>query len=162
MHFLERYTWQELACKYWCGSVALIYKSVTSWLFVFLTERSSPAQKNKFSIKDFFSKCDQILSFLKKNKKNIRNTKVVYLQRITSKPELVYAYKRHAYKKTCTSNSFVALPRLRATAVDCAVDYAFFLFLTFGRILLITFSRRPPMFPFSSWYIIPNLSSCLG
>ena len=30
------------------------------------------------------------------------------------KPEPVYAYKRHAYKKTCTSNSFVALP------VDCA------------------------------------------
>ena len=40
--------------------------------------------------------------------------------RITSKPEPVYAYKRHAYKKTCTSNSFVALPRLHATAVDCA------------------------------------------
>ena len=37
-----------------------------------------------------------------------------------TKPELVYAYKRHAYKKTCTSNSFVALPRLHATAVDCA------------------------------------------
>ena len=55
--------------------------------------------------------------------------------RITSKPELVYAYKCHAYKKTCTLNSFVALPRLRATAVDCAVDYVFFLFLTFGRTL---------------------------
>ena len=40
--------------------------------------------------------------------------------RITSKPEPVYAYKRHAYKKTCTSNSFVALPRLHAIAVDCA------------------------------------------
>ena len=37
-----------------------------------------------------------------------------------TKPELVYAYKRHAYKKTFTSNSFVALPRLHATAVDCA------------------------------------------
>ena len=35
--------------------------------------------------------------------------------RITSKPEPVFAYK-----KTCTSNSFVALPRLHATAVDCA------------------------------------------
>ena len=32
----------------------------------------------------------------------------------------VYAYKRHAYKKTCTSNSFVALPRLHTTAVDRA------------------------------------------
>ena len=40
--------------------------------------------------------------------------------RITSKPEPVYAYKRHAYKKTCTSNSFVALPRLHVTAVDWA------------------------------------------
>ena len=37
-----------------------------------------------------------------------------------SKPEPVYAYKRHAYKQTCTSNSLVALPRLHATAVDCA------------------------------------------
>ena len=36
--------------------------------------------------------------------------------RITSKPEHVYAYKRHAYKK----NMFVALPRLHATAVDWA------------------------------------------
>ena len=25
-------------------------------------------------------------------------------------------------KKTCTSNSFVALPRLHATAVDCAQE----------------------------------------
>ena len=32
----------------------------------------------------------------------------------------VYAYKRHAYKKTCTSKSFVALPRLHTTAVDRA------------------------------------------
>ena len=40
--------------------------------------------------------------------------------RITSKPEPVYAYKHHAYKKTCISNSFVALPRLHTTAVDCA------------------------------------------
>ena len=40
--------------------------------------------------------------------------------RITSKPEPVYAYKRHAYKKTCTSNSFVALPRPHATAAYCA------------------------------------------
>ena len=32
----------------------------------------------------------------------------------------VYAYERHAYKKTCTSNSFVTLPRLHSTAVDCA------------------------------------------
>ena len=37
-----------------------------------------------------------------------------------TKPEPVYAYKRHAYKQTCTSNSLVALPRLHATAVDCA------------------------------------------
>ena len=37
-----------------------------------------------------------------------------------TKPEPVYAYKRHAYKKTCTSNSFVALPRLHAATVDCA------------------------------------------
>ena len=44
----------------------------------------------------------------------------LFTWRITSKPEPVYAYKRHAYKKTCTSNSFVALPRLHATAVDCA------------------------------------------
>ena len=40
--------------------------------------------------------------------------------RVTSKPEPVYAYKRHAYKKTCTSNSFVVFPRLYATAVECA------------------------------------------
>ena len=33
---------------------------------------------------------------------------------------LVHAYKRHAYKKICLSNSFVALPRLHATNVDCA------------------------------------------
>ena len=40
---------------------------------------------------------------------------------ITSKPKPVYAYKRHAYiKKTCTSNSFVALPWLHGTAVDSA------------------------------------------
>ena len=32
----------------------------------------------------------------------------------------VYAYKRHGYEKTCTSNSFVALPGLHAIAVDCA------------------------------------------
>ena len=36
------------------------------------------------------------------------------------KPEPVYAYKRHAYNQTCTLNSLVALPRLHATAVDCA------------------------------------------
>ena len=40
--------------------------------------------------------------------------------RKTSKPEPVYAYKCHAYKKECTSNSFVALPRLHATTVNCA------------------------------------------
>ena len=40
--------------------------------------------------------------------------------RITSKPEPVCAYKRHAYKKKQhTSNSFVALPRLHATTIDC-------------------------------------------
>ena len=37
-----------------------------------------------------------------------------------TKPEPVYAYKRHAYKQTCTLNSLVDLPRLHATAVDCA------------------------------------------
>ena len=37
-----------------------------------------------------------------------------------TKPEPVYAYKHHAYKQTCTSNSFVALSRLHATAVECA------------------------------------------
>ena len=37
-----------------------------------------------------------------------------------TKPEPVYAYKRHAYKQTCTLNSLVALPRLHATTVDCA------------------------------------------
>ena len=42
------------------------------------------------------------------------------LQTEITKPEPVFAYKRHAYKKTCTSNSFVALPRLHATVVDCA------------------------------------------
>ena len=31
-------------------------------------------------------------------------------------------------KKTCTSNSFVALPRINATAVDCALE------LTTGRL----------------------------
>ena len=40
--------------------------------------------------------------------------------RITSKPEPVYDYKPHAYKKRFTSNSFVAFPRLHATAVNCA------------------------------------------
>ena len=37
-----------------------------------------------------------------------------------TKPEPVYAYKHHPYKQTCTSNIFVALPRLHAVAVDCA------------------------------------------
>ena len=37
-----------------------------------------------------------------------------------TKLEPVYAYKPHAYKQTCTLNSLVALPRLHATAVDCA------------------------------------------
>ena len=37
-----------------------------------------------------------------------------------TKPEPVYAYKHHPYKQTYTSNSFVALPRLQPTAVDCA------------------------------------------
>ena len=36
------------------------------------------------------------------------------------KLEPVYASKRHAYKKTCKSNSFPALPWLHTTAVDCA------------------------------------------
>ena len=39
-----------------------------------------------------------------------------------TKPEPGYAYKCHAYKKACTLNSFVALPRLHATIVDCAHD----------------------------------------
>ena len=56
------------------------------------------------------------------NKKNIKNAKVVSLSawRLTSKPEPVYAHKPHAYKKTCTSNSFVVLPRLYATYDDYA------------------------------------------
>ena len=37
-----------------------------------------------------------------------------------TKPEPVYAYKRHTYKQKCTPNSLVALPRLHASAVDCA------------------------------------------
>ena len=37
-----------------------------------------------------------------------------------TKPEPLYAYKRHAYIQTCTLNSLVALPRLHASAVDCA------------------------------------------
>ena len=37
-----------------------------------------------------------------------------------TKPEPAYAYKHHSYKQTCTSNSFVTLRRLHATAVDCA------------------------------------------
>ena len=42
------------------------------------------------------------------------------LLNICSTIESVYADKRNAYKKTCKSNSFVALPRLHGTAVDCA------------------------------------------
>ena len=37
--------------------------------------------------------------------------------RITSK-QSVYAFKRHAYKKNITSNSFVPLSRVHTTAVD--------------------------------------------
>ena len=37
-----------------------------------------------------------------------------------TKHEPVYAYKRHAYKQICTSNSLLALLRLHATTVDCA------------------------------------------
>ena len=37
-----------------------------------------------------------------------------------TKPEPVYAYKHHAYKQTCTSNSCVVLPSHHATSVDCA------------------------------------------
>ena len=36
-----------------------------------------------------------------------------------TKSEPVHAYEHHPYKQTCTSNSFVALARLHATAVDC-------------------------------------------
>ena len=35
------------------------------WIFMDQTYRKYIAQKMKFSIKDFFSKCDQILSFLR-------------------------------------------------------------------------------------------------
>ena len=37
-----------------------------------------------------------------------------------TKPEPVYAYKHHVYKQICTSNSFVVLSKLHATAVDFA------------------------------------------
>ena len=57
------------------------------------------------------------------NKKNIRNTKAVYLHE-ESLPNLSLYMLINVLliKKTCTSNSFVALPRLDATAVDCAHD----------------------------------------
>ena len=47
------------------------------------------------------------------NKKNIRNRKAVYLHE-----ESLFLLV-NAYKKTCTSNRFLALSRLHATAVDC-------------------------------------------
>ena len=65
------------------------------------------------------------------NKKNIRNTKVVYLHeesfvaRFSSSRYVVLHCNKKAIfcdveETTCTTNSFVALPRLHATTVDCA------------------------------------------
>ena len=66
------------------------------------------------------------------NKKNIRNTKIVYLHEeslvLLLNSPLCYVVLHCNLKTilcdveeaTCTTNSFVALPRLHATAVDCA------------------------------------------
>ena len=55
------------------------------------------------------------------NKKNIRNTKVVYLhEEPLPNLSLYMLINVMLIKKTCTSNSFVLLPRLHATIVDCA------------------------------------------
>ena len=59
---------------------------------------------------------------ISKYQKNIRNTKVVYLHE-ESLPNLsmyILITVMLIYKKTCTSNSSVALPRLHVTGVDCA------------------------------------------
>ena len=54
-------------------------------------------------------------------KKNIRNTKVVYLHEESLPNRGLYIFINvMLIKKTCASNIFVALPRLHATAVDCA------------------------------------------
>ena len=52
----------------------------------------------------------------KYQQKNIRNTKVVYQH----EESLVLLLDSPLEHQTCASNSFVALPRLHATAVDCA------------------------------------------
>ena len=50
----------------------------------------------------------------------MRKTKVIYLHE-ESLPNLsLYLLINLRLKKICTSNSFVTLPRLHATAVDCA------------------------------------------
>ena len=51
----------------------------------------------------------------------MRNTKVVYLHE-ESLPNLslYMLINTMLIKRTCASNSFVALPRLHATTVDCA------------------------------------------
>ena len=52
---------------------------------------------------------------------NIRNTKVVYLhEEPLPNLSLYMLINAMLIKKTCTSNSFVALLRLHATTVDCA------------------------------------------
>ena len=60
-------------------------------------------------------------------KQNIRNTKVVYLREeslvllLKKSPNLsLYMLINVMLIKPCTSNIFVALPMLHATAVDCA------------------------------------------
>ena len=54
------------------------------------------------------------------NKKNIRNTKVVYLhEEPLPNLSLHMLINVMLFKKTCISNSFVALPRLHATIVNC-------------------------------------------
>ena len=54
---------------------------------------------------------------------NIRNTKAVYLylhEESLPNLSLYMIITVMLIKQTCTSNSFVALPRLHATTVDCA------------------------------------------
>ena len=55
------------------------------------------------------------------NKRDIRNTKVVYLHEETlPNLSLDMFINGMIIKKTCISNSFVALSRPHATTVDCA------------------------------------------